>query len=195
MSFFTLVNATDADASADERSFAGAIRRGGRSTILGKLRGARHLIGDPEKWVKGMVACDAKGEEIHPEEPTAVRWCLEGALRAAGVSTVFAADPAIMLVNMATGVETGKLDDWNDADERVHAEVVDAIDKAIALAEDFNFAPKRSDFPDTWDGGVAFMNASNAFEGPRQLACEKAFHSAWKATMARLDRDAKAGAR
>lgn len=39
------------------------------------------LLDKPEKWTKGSSARDKNNKQVHPQEPEAVCWCLEGGLR------------------------------------------------------------------------------------------------------------------
>jgi hypothetical protein len=39
------------------------------------------LLDTPEKWTKEVFARDCKGDEVDPESPEAVCWCVKGALQ------------------------------------------------------------------------------------------------------------------
>lgn len=44
------------------------------------LRRALEIIREPEQWTPKARALDAQGARVRPEDPTAVRWCIEGAI-------------------------------------------------------------------------------------------------------------------
>ena len=44
------------------------------------LRAAADLLATPHSWTQGCAARDARGNPVGPAAPTAVRWCLLGAL-------------------------------------------------------------------------------------------------------------------
>jgi len=44
------------------------------------LRQAHRLLEDPVHWTRGARARDDNGRTVRPEDPNAVRWCLEGAV-------------------------------------------------------------------------------------------------------------------
>ena len=41
----------------------------------------KELLSDPSKWTQGKIARDSSMNEIHPNDPQAVCWCLIGAVR------------------------------------------------------------------------------------------------------------------
>lgn len=41
----------------------------------------RALLAEPERWCKCSPACDAIGGGVNPVDPTACRWCLDGAIQ------------------------------------------------------------------------------------------------------------------
>lgn len=86
------------------------------------LRAARKLVEDPALWARG-TGYDG------------CALCVSMAIsEAAKVSGVCSAD---FIFARAIGVkdETAGVYAWNDAPERTHAEVLEAFDRAIALAE------------------------------------------------------------
>lgn len=126
-------------------------------TPLDVLRGARALIEDPSAWhsgadaayfgLAGRVDCDALDDQ-------ADCWCLAGAaIRSCGSNgdTYFAAmtvvadviDPAWRARPSSSRPRSGDIPwtaprvvtAWNDEDERTHAEVIAAMDRAIARLE------------------------------------------------------------
>ena len=44
------------------------------------LRRALEIIREPEQWTPRARALDEKGRWVHPGDPTATRWCIEGAV-------------------------------------------------------------------------------------------------------------------
>lgn len=88
------------------------------------LRAAKALIDTPEKWRQGW---EDYGDRLCMV--TAVTHVLNGA---------HVPDPVWQCLGKAIrkgGGSVGPLWRWNDAPERTHAEVMEAFDKAIALAE------------------------------------------------------------
>lgn len=100
--------------------------------VADMLRRAKARIDTPEKWLQGSAF-----DGSHLVGST--RFCMVGALCAAEqldteqLATFRIDEEALMCLRRATrGVSLGV---WNDAPERSHAEVMEAFDKAIALAE------------------------------------------------------------
>jgi hypothetical protein len=85
------------------------------------LRRARSLIDAPEKWCKGKLQI---GDSF----------CIEGALRAAASVHRYEALPAPAWGLLRQAIGTSVIN-WNDDDERTHAEVLAAFSRAIELAE------------------------------------------------------------
>ena len=104
---------------------------------------ARSLIGNEECWVKGSLAEDHHGEEMYPTNPYACRWCLEGAIiKAADLDGYEVKDniptPLEITVRVLHGTGfIGFLDDFNDAEDTTHKDVLDLLDKAIEAADRF----------------------------------------------------------
>lgn len=97
------------------------------SAVADKLREARKFI--ERGWTKNYQARDANGYDVDPNDPSAVCWCLYGALNAVGAMT-----PEV-LCPLQKATNERLLANWNDASERTQAEVLAAFDKAIELAE------------------------------------------------------------
>lgn len=101
------------------------------------LLAARELIATPEKWTKGEFARAADGRKAHSLDEEAVCWCLVGALtnvistRPGGADLAAEARQRLReaIVNIDVPVYA-----WNDRAERTHAEVIEALTKAAALA-------------------------------------------------------------
>lgn len=106
------------------------------------LRNARKLIERPGAWTRGAYARDANLNKIHLRgmlHVTARCYCPLGALYVAAGSIDAPLEPEVsVLCEGIGGIEfrdNGDLVTWNDAPERTHIEVLDAFDRAIALAE------------------------------------------------------------
>jgi hypothetical protein len=103
------------------------------------LCSARARLTDPAHWLHAdphHQAVDATGRGCLAWEPAAARWDVYGALCAAW-GTIPATDEALRLLARAAGlavVDFLAIVDWNDAPERTHAEILAALDKAIAAA-------------------------------------------------------------
>ena len=91
-------------------------------TVADVLRRARALIDSPEMWGKGDGGLDPKHG-----------FCVITALMAVAHAnaSIMGAQSAFHRANEIDGY----IGTWNDDDERTHAEVLDAFDKAISLAE------------------------------------------------------------
>lgn len=103
-----------------------------RVTTLDTLRRARELLSEPNSWTQGTYARDAQGKRCYIWEDCRVCLCVEGAL--------FSAHEDIEVCVAARDAFEGSLggaplDEWNDAPERTHAEVLEAFDRAIAAEE------------------------------------------------------------
>lgn len=96
------------------------------------LRKAKALIDTPEKWTIFAEARDKYGERVYARESFACKFCAEGAIYAAGGYLGDDRDEAILFRKV---IGQTSIFGWNDEDGRTHAEVMEAFDKAIALAE------------------------------------------------------------
>lgn len=92
------------------------------------LREARKLIERPEAWTQGVWARNAAGAEVEESSSDAVCWCSVGA--------IFRVAPRQNYdVIRALAALTGGMSPIAFNDTHTHAEVLAALDKAIALAE------------------------------------------------------------
>lgn len=102
------------------------------------LREARALIDKPEKWAQGAYGRDQYGRKIGGSTRRAVCFCAIGALNSSGGGRA-AKDALARALPVGACVPYGRSEasviEWNDAPGRTHAEVMDAFDRAIALAE------------------------------------------------------------
>lgn len=99
------------------------------TTVATALRTARYLIWEPELWTQGQAAQYRFGDRtVRPDQQYA--YCLTRALWEADTE-VF--ERAVRVLWLA--VPTHSLEYWNDDPKRTHAEVLAALDRAIALAD------------------------------------------------------------
>jgi hypothetical protein len=88
---------------------------------------ARGLI--ERGWCREEFARDAVGNFVDPTGPTAIAWCMNGALIAAGVVLPLKKHPAFRRLKSAIG--TAPVSVFNDAQETVEP-ILAAFDRAIA---------------------------------------------------------------
>jgi hypothetical protein len=93
------------------------------------LKATRELLSDPARWTQGVYA-RVGDEQCDELNPFASCFCLSGAFWRFGADEIH---PARLRLSGVLGVTN--LIAWNDAPERTHNEVLAALDKAIALAE------------------------------------------------------------
>ena len=101
------------------------------------LKMARGFIQEPSAWVKGSHAQDDRGEELAPEEPDAVCFCLEGAIiRALTESGEFGAGSELLEMNAELmGADGEYMTMWQDRAKRTHAEVLARVDTTLERLE------------------------------------------------------------
>ena len=97
-----------------------------------QLRALRAKIDAPEKWCKGALARNLAGEIIFYANKDACKFCIYGA---AGVIGLSDRDGELALNFVRRVIDIEGVSFWQDAPKRTHAEVMEALDKAIALAE------------------------------------------------------------
>lgn len=111
------------------------------------LRGARELLTDPARWVHhGPLAVNAEGKPAgEPDDPEwgwvddegdslaedATAWCLVGACQRAAGEAIWFTDPLLQPLRDAINSPL-PLGQWNDQPGRTHADVLTALDAAIA---------------------------------------------------------------
>lgn len=93
------------------------------------LEKARELIATPERWTKGALARDEHGIEVPTCCDDAYCWCMGGA-----ISAVSENGSVYRSWGVVERIVSMHIDKFNDAPERTHAEVLEAFDRAIALA-------------------------------------------------------------
>lgn len=101
-------------------------------TTVQILTEARELLSDESRWTKGVVARKESGEPVLPNHPEACSFCTLGAIAkvAEGDEVYY---PVMSILRHVMGQT---ITFFNDAPERKHSEVLEAFDKAIALAKE-----------------------------------------------------------
>jgi hypothetical protein len=98
------------------------------STVIEILKGAREILSEPARWHKGDTQ-SADGSAV----------CLRVAcMRAAGVNT-HAYHPVVAhgpyyeaLIQLKQRAGTANVEEFNDADDTTHQDVLDLLDKTLA---------------------------------------------------------------
>lgn len=106
-------------------------------SVVDVLKAVRTRLATPERWTQGKNARNGQGEEVEATAKNAVCWCLDGATQVeAGQFSKLYLNTLICL-NQACQHINGKRHffDWQDEPTRTHAEVLDLIDRTIAIAE------------------------------------------------------------
>ena len=106
-------------------------------TALEILATARELIAEPEHWQQGMYASNRDGFGTSASSPSAIKFCIMGALSRAA----FSLDSEIEAVREAENILRGflgvrSLVTYND--HHSHAEVLAALDGAIKQEKERN---------------------------------------------------------
>ena len=103
-------------------------------TPLEVLRGARTLIADPARWMRGNLARNRWDVVCDPRDPSAVRWCALGALVKVGGHVDGLKSPTC-----EAAAEFGKDNDCHSVthvnDVFGYETVLRALDKTIARLE------------------------------------------------------------
>lgn len=103
------------------------------------LRKTRELLSEPVRWTRGAYARDASGADVPYDEQAATCWCLSGAVDLAGQGQSIAAARARDYIRVAIDSDDDSMvtiPTFNDDPGRTHADVLAAIDRAIALASE-----------------------------------------------------------
>lgn len=80
------------------------------------------LLSDPSKWTKKAIARDANNNKVGSGDPTAVCFCLIGAVFK--LHPFSFDDRQNLYEKIETKVPRGDIVGWNDAPERTHEEVL-----------------------------------------------------------------------
>lgn len=103
------------------------------------LNEAYKLLSRPKGWCKGSYAKNVAGELTYPQSPYAVSFCSAGAIKhcaKADYAKECAARGYLIRVISPRGPYDGvSIGDWNDKKSRTKKQVLNAFDKAIALAK------------------------------------------------------------
>lgn len=89
------------------------------------------MLAKRDVWTQEAYARDAAGRIVDSQSPDAVRFCCSGAIYTTEHPLRGSVD-ARALVGQVIGVD---LEVWNDTPGRKHKEILDAFDRAIALAK------------------------------------------------------------
>lgn len=103
-------------------------------TTIEVLREARALVA--KGWCQNENAFNSEGKMVHARDPSACRWCVNGALMVASGGVIPCQSTAWDRIRDSNRIPLA-LDEWNDEPERTQAEVVAAFDRAIASLEPF----------------------------------------------------------
>lgn len=96
--------------------------------IADLLWAAREKIAAPERWTKDALARNARGTVVDDTDPTAVCWCIIGAMDGDAVSF----SRACNALSHLSGYDL--VEEFNDAPTTTHAMVLNLLDRVI-LAE------------------------------------------------------------
>jgi len=102
-------------------------------TTLEILRGMRELLAEESRWTREYYGRYRDGEGCtNGYDDGACCWCLMGAAEKVSGER----DPGRIervFIKVLGGRTSGDIFTWNDAPERTHAEILAALDRAIAL--------------------------------------------------------------
>lgn len=93
-----------------------------KRTVLQILKAARAKIADPKDWGKGLRGYDRSCETS----------CAAEAISSFGDGYYHGDSTQAFLALISAAGKPYHIQDWNDAPERTHAEVIAAFDRAIA---------------------------------------------------------------
>lgn len=102
-------------------------------TPLDGLKEARRLV--EAGWTQGVAARDHEGQPVAPQSSTAVCFCVLGAISRVTRSSVSMFNIILKTFDAVVPGDGWATEKWNDAPGRTQTEVLDAFDRAIALAE------------------------------------------------------------
>lgn len=109
------------------------------ATALDILKSARALIDTPEKWTKGALARDARGEQVCSRSAEAVCFCSEGAISAV---TAFGEFEWLTSEGDAFKALSGAVPEgltvyhFNDRASTTHTDIMALFDRAIESLSD-----------------------------------------------------------
>jgi len=108
------------------------LRREAVDTATAVLTRAREIISDERRWCKGTLARGWFDVPVPVQSRFARRFCAMGAIERAGRELGFPTENACSALEWQT-IRT--IPYWNDARRRTHAEIVAALDAAIATLD------------------------------------------------------------
>ena len=115
-----------------------------QNQIRNTLSRALSIIENPNNWIKNTEAIDANKESVLPEDPTAVKYCLIGALEKSSYELfpditryAIVVEAEKQIEDMIEKIPTIKeyllgLEEFNDAPETKHEDVIHILEKTIA---------------------------------------------------------------
>lgn len=99
-------------------------------------KAAKEVIAKPEAWTQGVTAIDAEGYGVPCDYPSAVCFCIVGALGKVDVETLsMRTNPSLHTDFRDAMKTTMPIGEWNDEPKRTHTEVLEAMNKMIAFYE------------------------------------------------------------
>lgn len=105
-------------------------------STLDILKAARAKIEKPENWTQGHLALRSDGRIVGPDNPEAVCWCAEGAIRAVSRKTKGDFNAAYAALQDALPSQyVGYVHVFNDDICTAHGGVLSVFDRAIAKLE------------------------------------------------------------
>jgi len=90
--------------------------------LIDILIGAKGFI--ERGWTQGELARDKQGNAVRPEDPNAVCWCVEGAIKAAGCNEKWRQIKEVLKEHGSFPAYR-----WNDDSDRTKEEVLEMLDK------------------------------------------------------------------
>lgn len=106
------------------------------ATPAGILRAAKAKIAHSQDWIRGYLALNEEGRTVDPNNPTACKFCMMGALYNVAEPQPSANQMTIADAAFAALYDvTGGTSTFNDHPATTHAEVLDAFDRAIAKVQ------------------------------------------------------------
>jgi hypothetical protein len=89
----------------------------------------RELLRDETTWLQGRVARDARGAKVVPEDATAVRWCVVGAIARCYGPRQEAIWPRVLAgLGLEARKDPSRIARWNDQTQTTFAAVRRLID-------------------------------------------------------------------
>lgn len=103
------------------------------TTPASLLTSAREALTDPRRWTKGHMALDKRGYSVYAADPTAVCWCLMGALEVPAIGWSEAHQEAYITLVKMLGMGVSE---FNDHPNTTHQMVLDVLDQAIQASQE-----------------------------------------------------------